>query len=128
MDEDGLVVESESEAQRFRYGRAGDNFMTTFQCNLCHFRNVQKRDPDSENALDLCAMRNIRRANMDALWSREPSTVRSNLAEVKKMCSYGEGRLGFEAEVNDDACDGTFSGTGRMWHEGGRVVDGKVVG
>ncbi len=36
---------------------------------------------------------------MDALWSREPSTVRGNVAEVKKMCSYGEGRLGFEAEV-----------------------------
>ena len=99
VDLDGLVVESAAEENRFRYGRAGDNFMTMFQCDLCHFRNIQKRDPVGENGLDRCAMRNIRRANMDALWSREPSTVRANLAMVRKMCDYGESRLGFDSEV-----------------------------
>ena len=44
-------------------------------------------------------MRNICRANMDALWSREPTTIRTNLAIVRKMCDYGERRLGFDSEV-----------------------------
>ena len=30
MDEDGLVVDLVVEVNQFRYGRAGDNFMTTF--------------------------------------------------------------------------------------------------
>ena len=99
MDEDGLVVDSMTEENRFKYGRAGDNFMTMFQCDLCHFRNIQKRDPVSGNAVDNRALRNIRRANMDALWSRELTTVRTNLAVVRKLCAYGEDRLGFDSEV-----------------------------
>ena len=87
VDEDGLVVESTTEENRFKYGRVGDNFMTMFQCNLCHFRNIQKRDPVDGNAVDHRALRNIRRANMDALWSREPITLRTNLAVVRKLCA-----------------------------------------
>jgi hypothetical protein len=99
VDEDGLVVESAADADRFKYGRAGDNFMTMFQCDLCHFRNIQERDPVDGDELDVCALRNIRRANMDALWSREPSTVRTNLATLRKFCSYGEGKLGYDTAV-----------------------------
>ena len=98
MDEDGLVVETETDVNRFKFGRAGDHFMTMFQCDLCHFRNIKKSDPRDNDVMDTCAMRNIRRANLDALWSREPTTVRTNLAQVRKMCAYGEDRLGFETK------------------------------
>ena len=42
MDEDGLVVKGEIHVNRFKFGRAGDHFMTMFQCDLCHFRNIKK--------------------------------------------------------------------------------------
>lgn len=99
VDEDGTLVESKADADRFLFGRAGDHFMTSFQCDLCHYRNIKRRDPNPEgDPKDACALRNIRRANLDSLWSREPSTVRTNLALLRKMCAYGEARLDYDAE------------------------------
>ena len=31
---------------RFKQARNGDNLMCPFQCDLCHFRNIQFRDPE----------------------------------------------------------------------------------
>jgi hypothetical protein len=60
--------ESAKEKDRFRVGRDGDHWICPFQCDLCHFQNVQRRppgcDPRDEYFL-LC----IRRANLDALWA-----------------------------------------------------------
>ena len=53
--------------------------MLPFQCDLCHFRNINKRDPLESKAEDVRLLRCIRRANLDAMWSREPSTVAGNL-------------------------------------------------
>jgi hypothetical protein len=52
-DEEGAILESLSEAKRFLIGRAGDQLMTPFQCELCHFRNVMLRDPDATKLEDL---------------------------------------------------------------------------
>jgi hypothetical protein len=30
---------------RFKSGRNGDHLLCPFQCDLCHFRNIQGRDP-----------------------------------------------------------------------------------
>ena len=55
-----------------------------FECELCHFRNMMGRDPDwyshKENYTLMC----IRRANLDAMWSREPSTVQANLSRLRQ--------------------------------------------
>jgi hypothetical protein len=36
----------------FKTVRAGDHLMVLFQCELCHFRNVMKQDPEKRNAAD----------------------------------------------------------------------------
>lgn len=58
---------------------------TPFQCDLCHFRNVQGRDPILTNERDKLFLTCIRRALLDAFWSREPSTVDSNLFGMRKL-------------------------------------------
>ena len=86
-DEDELedLETDERLAQRFRQGRNGDHLMgIPFQCDLCHFRNVAERDPVEGRAKDEYTMMCIRRANLDAAWSREPSTVQSNLYRLQR--------------------------------------------
>jgi hypothetical protein len=78
-------VENEEDSDRYMMGRNGDNLVTPFQCDLCHFRNLMKRDPLMSLPQDLRMLKLIRRANLDALWSREPSTVLATL----NGCRYG---------------------------------------
>jgi len=90
-NEDGFQLARPEDDARFRIGRNGDNLMTQFQCDLCQFRNIMMRDPDVERVesdewLQVC----IRRAILDSLWSREPSTVRGNLTECRRAVKIGE--------------------------------------
>jgi len=64
---------------RFLVGRNGDHLITPFQCPLCHFRNIQYRDPLDFLPSDKEAIEFITRAVLDSSWSRETSTVESNL-------------------------------------------------
>jgi hypothetical protein len=60
-----------------------------FQCDLCHFQNIQRRLPGSDprdEFFEVC----IRRANLDALWAREASTVESNRREGKHVRKAAE--------------------------------------
>jgi hypothetical protein len=75
---------------RFKIGRNGDNIMTPFQCDLCHFRNIKGREPNSIRLDDRKALKFIRRANLDGLWSREPSTVAGNLSQARRMERCGQ--------------------------------------
>jgi hypothetical protein len=75
-EEDGISKEGD----RFRVERDGDHLLCLFQCDLCHFQNIQRRMPGSDprdEFFEVC----IRRANLDALWAREASTVESNRRE-----------------------------------------------
>jgi hypothetical protein len=60
-------------------GRNGDNLVYPFQCDLCHFRNIKKRDPFASDLKDLSLLCGIRRSNLDALQARRPGTVKSKL-------------------------------------------------
>jgi hypothetical protein len=80
-DEAGAAIEMDRDADRFMHGREGDQFMTTFQCDLCHFRNMFDRSPDPNGTDDL-TLKFIRRANLDAMWSRAPGTIKNNRREV----------------------------------------------
>ena len=73
------------DADRFRTARDGDHLMCPFQCDRCHFRNLEGRDPAEQNGRDQAYLVCIRRANLDAFWAREASTVTSNLREGRKM-------------------------------------------
>jgi hypothetical protein len=78
MDEDNLVVEKEGDIYRFVMGRDKDHLMCPFQCNDCHFLNMMARRPIEDKAEDIKLMGAIRRANLDAFWSRESLTVSKN--------------------------------------------------
>jgi len=96
-DEDGNTINDPEEDARYMEARNGDNLLTPFQCDLCHFRNVMKRDP-AGSPQDVRILKLIRRANLDALWSREPGTVRSTLVSCRqggRIATY----LGFRDEL-----------------------------
>jgi hypothetical protein len=94
-DEEGYSLVFDKDKDRFLTARNGDHFMCPFQCDLCHFRNIFKRDPDQVKVKkDGSALRCIRRANLDAFWARESSTVIGNGREVRKIAEKGE-LLGF---------------------------------
>ena len=79
-DEGGFDWRPPAEEQsRHKHARDGDHLLTPFQCDTCHFRNLQGRNPsplDPKDDLLLCC---IRRANLDAVWGRESHTVESFL-------------------------------------------------
>jgi hypothetical protein len=66
------------DALRFKTARDGDHLVTPFQCHLCHFQILTLRNPSESNHKDALLLCCLIRANLDALWSRESSTVDSN--------------------------------------------------
>jgi hypothetical protein len=64
--------------------RNGDLLITHFRCNLCVFRNIQKQNPKARKPTDELLLCCNRRSNLDALWSRERSTVTLNASAVCK--------------------------------------------
>lgn len=87
-DDEGTVIVDKRDRARFLEARPGDHLMNGFQCDLCHFRNMRRRDP-IEKAEDYKAMQCIRRCNLDSLWSREPTTVEHNRRDICKAISKG---------------------------------------
>jgi hypothetical protein len=72
---------------RFFRARVGDDVLCPFQCELCHFRNMQGQSPmkgtwvlNDAETIDL-----IRRVNLDVFWSREPTTIGHNLSKINRM-------------------------------------------
>jgi hypothetical protein len=66
--------------------RPGDHLFCPFQCELCHFRNIQGRSPNMGRGPldDTELMKSLRRINMDDFWSREPTKVSQNLGMVNR--------------------------------------------
>ncbi|KAL7502109.1 hypothetical protein ACHAWX_000458 [Stephanocyclus meneghinianus] len=64
---------------KFRAARDGDHLMgTPFECDLCHFRNLARQDPDLNSPQDIFQLMCIRQAILDSFWARHPSTVTLN--------------------------------------------------
>ena len=63
--------------------------MCDFQCELCHFRNMESRDPNEDGADDT-VLRYIRRANLDMFWVRRPGTVYLHFLEMRAMIADAE--------------------------------------
>jgi hypothetical protein len=82
------------EEECFVEARAGDHLMTPFQCVRCHFQDIYAQDPITRDLQDEECLEFIRRAVIDAFWSREQSTVKSKLYEAKRG-ARSEGRFGF---------------------------------
>jgi hypothetical protein len=81
LDSDGVDLATDAEKTRFKGARAGDHLMTPFQCELCHFHNIYKREPRKYEIEDVEALDLIHQCCKDALWSRQTATVAHNLRE-----------------------------------------------
>jgi hypothetical protein len=66
----------------FPVGRDGDHLLMPFECNLCIFRKLKSCNPIPNNQQDTLLTACIRRANLDAFWSRAKSTATSNRDKV----------------------------------------------
>ena len=97
QDEDGFEVIADGDELRFKCARNGDFLMTPFQCDLCHFRNIQMRDPRPRKIEDIRLMKDIRHANLNAFWARESSTVAANLSQALKLENIGRDFFGMKA-------------------------------
>jgi hypothetical protein len=84
-DDDGFDWRPKESELRYRVGRDGDNLLTTFQCDLCWFRNLQHRDPLPEVPQDNLLLCVIRRALLDSMWGREPQTVGATLRAARQL-------------------------------------------
>ena len=96
-DEEGFVWTDRADDGRFQKARDGDHLITIFQCDLCVFRILMLREPVEHNLLDTKLMCYIRRINLDALWSREPSTVSANARGLRTGLELLKG---FDSELS----------------------------
>lgn len=83
------MYDCDSDKARFKEGIDGAHLIAPFQCDLCIFRTLWKRDPrpvisDTEN------LQVIRRMNLDLIWSREPSTILKNASSLSMLISTCE--------------------------------------
>ena len=83
---------------RFRFARNGDDLLISFECDWCMFHKLFRRSPSSSSRTliseqDAFAVTCIRQINLDAFWSRAPSTVSSNAAKIREGLAISE-RLG----------------------------------
>ena len=61
--------------------------MVPFQCEWCWFVNIKGRDVQPGHYTDLNVLPYLRRFNLDMMWSKEKSTVQSNLLAYKSYCA-----------------------------------------
>jgi hypothetical protein len=69
---------------KFKIGRQGDALMVQFECDWCIFGKMRNKRPDPKLQLDILLMACIRRANLDAFWSRASSTVKSHAGYIRE--------------------------------------------
>lgn len=96
-DESGFEWQREEDETRYRVGRNGNHLVTVFQCDHCIFVNLTRRLPLPHSPRDNLTLCCIRRANLDAMWGRETSTIRSTVQAVQKTISLLNS-LGIEPE------------------------------
>ena len=65
--------------------RAGDRIVAPFECDLRIFIKLKERCPHEQHVEDKLLLNDIRKVNLDTLWSRETSMVRNTLTNAKKM-------------------------------------------
>jgi hypothetical protein len=89
LDDSMMAAEDleEDDPLRFREARDGDHLLTQFQCDCCHFQNVQRRNPVVANHCDRLFMICIQRANLDGFWSWERGRIMGKRQEGQRHLS-----------------------------------------
>ena len=107
-EEREFLVQDNDEEGHFLSARDGDNLITPFQCDHCHFMNLMGREPLENLASDVRLLKCIRRVNLDAFWSREPGAVQGVLGEAKReiaiASSLGFAHSLFQSRGSWDCC------------------------
>jgi hypothetical protein len=85
-DEKGNLLVNEEDKLCFAVARPIYHLFCPFQCEICHFWNLQGRSPQVGSGLlgDVELLKCLRWVNLDAFWSREPSTVSQNLGKINR--------------------------------------------
>ena len=83
-EKSNLWKHKKPDPKQFHTARDGDHLLTPFQCDVCVFRRVYSRSPDGQSLSDQLGLAYIRRANLDAFWSRAAGTVRNNKGIVRR--------------------------------------------
>lgn len=75
VDDDGTPLEERNSKGNFLSARDGDDLLCPFECDFCGFERLTKRRAETLQTSDTPLMTCIRRAKLDAFWSRRPRTV-----------------------------------------------------
>jgi hypothetical protein len=79
----------------YMLSRPGDHLFCPFECDFCTFFRLRGHSPRRDESNDAVLMTYIRRANLDAFWSRRPSTVRGLNSLFVEQVAVGD-RFGFQ--------------------------------
>ena len=86
----GAVWKRKKDEGRFCYARDGDMWNVPFQCDWCWLVNLKKREAIESDPQDIRLLGYVRRMNLDIMWSKEPSTVKNVLYQLKKGARLSE--------------------------------------
>lgn len=81
---------SPGEERDFLEARGGDHLFCPFECDDCSFWRLLGREASPNSAVDRSLQTFIRRANLDAFWSRRPGTVYGLSNAFVKQVKIGE--------------------------------------
>jgi hypothetical protein len=75
----------EGDEHQFKEARDWVHLLCPFQCDLCHFLNIQRRSPVPGLPNDKLLLQCIRWASIDAFWSQETLMVNANAQGAKRL-------------------------------------------
>ena len=76
----------------FEVARNGDHLMCPFLCDRCVFWILRAEPPKPDSHMDRLLLGDIRRASLDAFWSRSSSTVKGNARLVHRVIEDAQSR------------------------------------
>lgn len=94
-EEGNVDLVAPEEEDNFKMARPGDHLFCPFECDYCVFFKLRGRSPIEGNKTDDILLTYIRRANLDAFWSRRPGTIEALVYLFKRQIQVGE-QFGFE--------------------------------
>ena len=72
----------------FLHARDGDHLLAPYECPICVFRKLKQSNPVSINPQDTLLMECIKRAILDAFWSRASGTVKEYARKAHMMMFF----------------------------------------
>jgi hypothetical protein len=119
IDDDGNDLTAPGEELDYLSARPGDHLFCPFECDGCSFYRLKQRLPDPKSRIDSLLQIYLRRANLDAFWSRRPGTVEGMRRLFFAQAEVGD-LFGFEmfdriGPFPHDYDSGIRSAIGTLW-------------